>query len=135
MKSRLTNRLVASDHFQKLSRAQEGKKGTVAVAASVMVCACRIVNSSDGVTARLSIAYCPLHRAAPELVSALKAVTPPHRSKGRCWCSVGHDIDLYGHEGSCQMAQRALYKACEFTARTTPSTSPVEPVTNKKGDS
>jgi hypothetical protein len=48
--------------------------------------------------------------AAPELLEALKAVTPPHRALG-CWCSYSRDTEGYGHEDGCKLARAAIAAA------------------------
>jgi hypothetical protein len=48
--------------------------------------------------------------AAPDLLEALKAVTPPHRALG-CWCSYSRDTEGYGHEDGCKLARAAIAAA------------------------
>lgn len=77
------------------------------------------VNPRGGMTGGLIVAqfwtrpkpeHALLMAAAPELLRAVQLLHPSHCSPG-CWCARGRDIDGYGHEPGCLMAQVALKKA------------------------
>jgi hypothetical protein len=49
--------------------------------------------------------------AAPDLLEALKDVTPSHRRRGECWCGNSRAIETHGHEPGCLKARAAIAKA------------------------
>jgi hypothetical protein len=70
-------------------------------------CGCQVILYDLGHNKwREDLEHCPLHKAAPELLEALKAVTPSYRTQG-CWCERSRDR----HSEACKNAQAAIAKA------------------------